>query len=141
MKSWLEENDIEMHSTQNEGKPVVAERFIRTLKNKIYKYRTSVPKNVCIDKSDNIVNKYNNTYYSTIKIKPVDVKSNTYIESSKEINNKNPEFEIGDIVRISRYKNIFAKCYTPNWSEEVFAIKKVKTTVPWTYFIYDLNGE
>ena len=141
MKSWLEENDIEMYSTQNEGKPVVAERFIRTLKNKIYKYRTSVPKNVCIDKSDNIVNKYNNTYYSTIKIKPIDVKSNTYIESSKEINNKNPEFEIGDIVRISRYKNIFVKCYTPNCSEEVFAIKNVKNTVPWTYFIYDLNGE
>ena len=141
MKSWLEENDIEMYSTQNEGKPVVAERFIRTLKNKIYKYRTSVPKNVCIDKSDNIVNKYNNTYYSTIKIKPVDVKSNTYIESNKEINNKNPEFEIGDIVRISRNKNIFAKCYAPNWSEEVFVIKKVKNTVPWIYFIYDLNGE
>ena len=141
MKSWLEENDIEMYSTQNEGKPVVGERFIRTLKNKICKYRTSVPKNVCIDKLDNIVNKYNNTYYSTIKIKPVDVKSNTYIESNKEINNKNPEFEIGDIVRISRNKNIFAKCYAPNWSEEVFVIKKVKNTVPWIYFIYDLNGE
>ena len=141
MKSWLEENDIEMYSTQNEGKPVVGERLIRTLKNKICKYRTSVPKNVCIDKLDNIVNKYNNTYYSTIKIKPVDVKSNTYIESNKEINNKNPEFEIGDIVRISRNKNIFAKCYAPNWSEEVFVIKKVKNTVPWIYFIYDLNGE
>ena len=141
MKSWLEENDIEMYSTQNEGKPVVGERLIRTLKNKICKYRTSVPKNVCIDKLDNIVNKYNNTYYSTIKIKPIDVKSNTYIESSKEINNKNPEFEIGDIVRISRNKNIFAKCYAPNWSEEVFVIKKVKNTVPWIYFIYDLNGE
>ena len=141
MKSWLEENDIEMYSTQNEGKPVVAERFIRTLKNKIYKYRTSLSKNVCIDKLDDIVDKYNNTYHSTIKIKPVDVKSNTYIESSKEINNKNPKFEIGDIVRISRYKNIFAKSYTPNWSEEVFVIKKVKNTVPWTYFIYDLNRE
>ena len=139
MKSWLEENDIEMYSTQNEGKPVVGERLIRTLKNKICKYRTSVPKNVCIDKLDNIVNKYNNTYYSTIKIKPVDVKSNTYIESNKEINNKNPEFEIGDIVRISRNKNIFAKCYAPNWSEEVFVITKLKNTASWTYVISDLN--
>ena len=139
MRSWLEENDIEMYSTHNEGKPIIAERFIRTLKNKIYKYRTSVSKNVCIDKLDDIVDKYNNTYHSASKIKPVDVKSNTYIESSKEINNKNSKFEIGDIVRISRYKNIFAKFYTPNWSKEVFVIKKAKNSVPWTYFIYDLN--
>ena len=123
-------NDIEMYSTHNDGKSIIAERFIRTLKNKIHKYMTSVSKNVYIDKLDDIVNKYNNTYHSTIKIKPVDVKSNTYIESSKEINNKNPKFEIGDIVRISRYKNIFAKSYTPNWSEEVFVIKKVKSTAP-----------
>ena len=119
-----------MYSTHNEGKSVVAERFIRTLKNKIYKYMTSVSKNVYIDKLDDIVNKYNNTYHSTIKMKPVDVKSNTYIDSSKEINNKNPKFKIGDIFRISKYKNIFAKGYTPNWSEEIFLIKKVKNTVP-----------
>ena len=139
MRSRLEENDIEMYSTHNEGKPIIAERFIRTLKNKIYKYRTSVSKNVCIDKLYDIVDKYNNTYHSASKIKPVDVKSNTYIESSKEINNKNSKFVIGDIVRISRYKNIFGKCYTPNWSKEVFVIKKANNSVPWTYFIYDLN--
>ena len=75
-----------MYSTNNEGKSVVAERFIRTLKNKIYKYMTSISKNVYIDKLDDIVNKYNNTYHSTIKMKPVDVKSSTYIDSSKEIN-------------------------------------------------------
>ena len=75
-----------MYSTHNEGKFVVAERFIRTLKNKIYKYMTSVSKNVYIDKLDKIVNKYINTYHSTIKMKPVDVKSNKYIDSSKEIN-------------------------------------------------------
>ena len=74
-------------------------------------------------------------------MKPVDVKWNTYIDSSKEINDKDPKFKIGDIVRISKYKNIFAKGYTPNWSEEVFVIKKVKNTVPWTYIISDLNGE
>ena len=73
-----------MYSTHNEGKSSVAERFIRTLKNKIYKYMTSISKNVCIDKLDDIVDKYNNRYHSTIKTKPVDVKSNTYIDSSKE---------------------------------------------------------
>ena len=132
MKSWLEKNDIELYSTHNEGKYVIAERFIRALKNKIYKNMTSVLKNVHIDKLDDIVNKHNNIYHTTIKMKPVDVKSNTYIDSSKEINNKNPKFNIGDIVRISKHKNIFAKGYTPNWSEEVFVVKKDKNTVPWT---------
>ena len=82
MKSCLEKNAnvcIEMYSTHNEGKSVIAERFIRTLKNKIYKYMTSISKNVYIDKLDDIVNKYNNTYHSTSKIKPVNVKSSTYI--------------------------------------------------------------
>ena len=90
----------------------------------------SVSKNVYIGKSDDIVNNYNNTYHNTIKMKPVNVKSNIYIESSKEINTKNPKFKIGDILRISKYKNIFAKVYVPNWSEEVFLIKKVEKTVP-----------
>ena len=90
----------------------------------------SVSKIVFIDKLDGIVNKYNITYHSTIKMKPVDVKSNTYTESSKEINNKNLKFKIGDTVRISIYKNSFTKVYTPNWSEEVFVSKKVKNTVP-----------
>ena len=90
MKSWLEENNVEMYSTHNEGKSVVAERFIRTLKNKIYKYMTSVSKNVYFDKLDDIVNKYNNIYHNTIKMTPVDVKSSTYIDSSKEINEKDP---------------------------------------------------
>ena len=130
-----------MCSMHNDGKSAVAERFVRTLKNKIYKYMISISKNVSIDKIDDIVNKYNNTYHSTIKKKPVNVKSNTYIDSSKEINDKDHKFKIGDIVRISKCKNIFAKCYTPNWSEEVFGIKKVKNTVPRTYVINYLNGE
>ena len=92
MKSWLEKNGRERYSTHNEGKSVVAERFIRNSKNKTYKYMTSVSKNVCIDKLDDIINKYNNTYHSTNKIKPVDVKSNTYIDSSKEIHDKNPNW-------------------------------------------------
>ena len=108
MKSWLEKNGIEMYSTQNEGKSV-KKKFIRTLKSKIYKYKTSISKYVHIDKLDDIDHKYNNTYHSTIKMKPVDVKSNTYIDYGKEINNKDPKFKIADIVRISKYKNIFAK--------------------------------
>ena len=84
-KKWLKDNDIEMYSKHNEGKSVVAERFIRTLKIKIYKYMTSVSKNVYIDKLDDIVGEYNNTWHRTIKTKPVDVKDNTYIDFKKEV--------------------------------------------------------
>ena len=101
-------------------KIIFAERFIRTLKAKIYKYMTLVLKNVYIDKIDDIVSEYNNTYHGKIKMKPVDVKDNTYIDFEREVNNKNPKFKVGDRVRISKYKNIFTKGYMPNWSEEVF---------------------
>ena len=87
-KKWLKDNDVEMYSIHNEGKSVVAERFIRTLKNKIYKYMTSVSKNAYIDKLDDIVDEYNNTYHRAIKMKPVDVKDNIYIDFQKEVNNK-----------------------------------------------------
>ena len=100
---------------------------------------TSVSKNSFVDKLDDILNKYNNTYHSTIKMKPIDVKSSAYIDSSKEINEEDPKFKISDIVRISKYKKIFAKGYIPNFSEEVFVIKEVKNTVPWMYVISDLN--
>ena len=116
MKSWLEKNDIEMYSMHIEGKFVVAKRFIGTFK-KNCKYTTSVSKNVYIDKLDDIVNKFSNTYHNTIKMKPADVKSNTYVDSSTGINNNNPKFTIGDSVRVSKYRNIFAKDYIPNWSE------------------------
>ena len=102
---------------------------------------TSISKNVCIDKLDGIVNKYNNTHHKTIKMKPTDIKQSTYFESSKETNYQEPKFKTGDIVRILKYKNLFAKGYVPNWSEEVFMIKKVKNTVPLTYVISDLKGE
>ena len=123
-KNWLRDNDIVMYSTHNEGKSVVAERFIRTLKSKIYKYMTSISKNVYIDKLDDKVDEYNNTYHTTIKMKPIDVKDNTYVNADKEINNNDPKFKVGDRVRISKYKNIFTKGYMSNWSEEVFVIKK-----------------
>ena len=122
MKSWLEKINIVMDSTHNEGKSVVAERFIRTIKNKIYKPMTSISKNVYIDKLDDIVNEYNNTKHTTTKMKPIDVKDNTYIDFGKEVNDNDPKLKVGDHVRISKYKNIFAKDYTPNWSEKVFAI-------------------
>ena len=122
-----------MYSTHNWGKSVVAERVYRTLKNKIYKCLNSISKNGYINKLDDIVNKYNNTYHNIIKIKPVDVKSNTYIDSSKEVNDEDHKFKIDDSVRISKYKNVFAKGYVPNWSEEVYVITKTKNTVPWTY--------
>ena len=98
-----------MYLIHNEGKSVVAERFIRTLKTKIYKYMTSISKNVYIDKLDDIVNEYNNTYHTTIKMKPIDVKDDVYIDSKKEVNDKGSKFKVGDHVRISKYKNIFAK--------------------------------
>ena len=102
---------------------------------------TSVSKNVYIDKLDDILNEYNHTYRRTIKMKSVDVKDNTYIEFSKKVNGKDPKFKVGDRVRISKQKNIFAKRYTPNSSEEVFVITKFKSTVSQKYVINDLNGE
>ena len=91
---------------------------------------TSIPQNVYINKLDDIVDEYNSTYHRAIKMKPVDVKDNTYINFEKEVNNKDPKFKVGDYVRISKYKNIFAKGYMPNWSEEAFIISRIKNTVP-----------
>ena len=127
-----------MHLIHNQGKYVVAERFIRTLKTEIYKYMTSISRNVYIYKLDDIVNEYNNIY-KTIKMKPVDVKNDTYIDSNKEVHDKDPKFKAGDHVRTSKCKNVLANGYNPNWSEEVFLIKEVKNTVSWTYVINDLN--
>ena len=133
-----------MYSTRNEGKSIVAEKFISILKYKIYKYMISISKNVYIDKFNDIVNEYNNTYHRTINMKPIDVKDNTYINIDKEVNNKDPKFKVGDHVRISKYKKIFAKGYTPNWSDEIFVIKIIKNTVPYCsiliHVINDLNG-
>ena len=135
MKSWLQDNNIEMYSIHDEGKSVVAERFIRT---KMYKYMNSIS-NVYTDKLDDTVNKYNT--YSTIKMKPIDIKDNTYTDFSKKCNDKDPKFQVCHHVRISKYNKIFAKGYTPNWSEEVFITKKVKNTVPWPYVINNFSGE
>ena len=130
-----------MYSTHNEGKSVVAERFIRTLKKKIYKDMTAISKSVYFNVLNDIVDEYNNTYHKTIKMKPVDVKSDSFSEYNEEFNEIDPKFEVKDHVRISKYKNIFAKGCAPNWSEEIFVVKKIKNTVPWTYVISDLNNE
>ena len=124
-----------MHSSCNEGKYLFAERFIKTLKNKIYKYMTSISNNVYIDNLDGTINECNNTYRWTVKIKPIDVKTSTYINFEVENNDKYTKFKVGDHVRISKYRNIFAKSYTPNFSSEAFMIKKVKSTVTWTFII------
>ena len=117
-----------------------SERFIRTLKNKFYECMTSVSKNVHIDKLDDRVSKYNNTYYRTIKMKPADVKPSMFIDFNNENNKEGSKFKVGDHARISEYKNIFAKGYVPNWSEDIFVIAKVKSTFPWIYVISDLKG-
>ena len=138
-EKWLSDNDINMNSTYKEGKSVVAETFIRTLKNKLYKHMTATGKNVYYV-LDDVVNKYSNTKHSTIKMKPIDVKNNkrVYID---EHNEKDSKLNVGDRARISRYKNIFAKGYAPNWSSEIFIVNKINDTVPCTYNLKDLNDE
>ena len=139
-KKWLLDNDIIMYSTYNEGKSVVAERFIRTLKNNLYKHMTATGKNVYYDVLDDLVNKYNNTKHSTIKIKLIYVRDNNKRVYIDEHNEKDSRFKVGDRVRISKFKNIFAKGYTPNWSKEII-VDKINDTVPYMYNLKDLNDE
>ena len=158
-KKWLSDNDIIMCSTFNEGKSVVAERFIRTLKNKLYKHMTTTGKNVYYDVLDDVVNEYNNTKHNTIKMKPKDVKNDAAELSSLErttkscaiIRNKivyidehtekSARYNVGDRVRIPKFKNIFAKGYTPNWSRQILIVDKINDTVPYTYNLKDLIDE
>ena len=130
-----------MYSTCNEGKSVFAERFIRTLKNKIFKHMTAISKHVYFDVLDDIVDEYNNTVHKTIKMKPVDVTRDSYVKYNENSYKKDCKFKAGDHVRISKQKNIFTKGYNPNWSEEIFVISKIKNAIPWEYVINDLNGE
>ena len=140
-KDFLKINNIEIHSTYNERKSAAAERFIRTLKNKIFKHMTYISKNVYFDVLYDILDKYNNTVHRTIKMIPIDVTGDCYGEYNEDFNKKVSKFKVGDHVRISKHKNIFAKGYAPNWSEEVFVVIKITNTVPWTYVINNLSGE
>ena len=129
IKSWLERNNIEMYSTHNEGKSVIAERSIKALKNKIDKHMNLVSKNVYINKLDDTVNKYINTYQSTIKTKPSDVKSSTYIEKLK--------LKLDILLEYQNIKVFLQKGTVQNWSEGIF----VNDTLPWTYVINDLKDK
>ena len=102
---------------------------------------TAISENVYFDVLDDIVNNHNNTVHRTIKMKPIDVTDDSYAEQNENFNKKDHKFKVGDHVRISKYKNMFPKGYSPNWSEEVFVVSKIKNTVPWTYAASDLNGE
>ena len=102
---------------------------------------TAVSKNIYFDVLDYIFDRYNNTVHRTIKIKPIDVTGDSYADYNEDFNKKYPKFNISDHLRISTYKNVFAKGYTPNWSEEVFVVTKIKNTVSWSYVFSDLNGE
>ena len=114
-KMFLKINNIEMYSTYNEQKSVVAERFIRTLKKKIFKHMLSISKNIYFDVLDDIVNKYNDTVHRTTKMKPIDVISDSYAEYNEDSNETKSKRKVGDHVKISKYKNTFAKGYTQNW--------------------------
>ena len=140
-EKWLSDDNIIMYSTYNEGKSVVAERFIRTFKNKLYKHMAATGKKVYYDVLDDVVNKYNNTKHSTIKMKPIDVGDNNKRVYIDEHNEKDSRVKVGDRVRISKFKNIFVKGYAPNWSSEIFIVDKVNDTVPYTYNLQDLNNE
>ena len=102
---------------------------------------TAISENIYFDVFNDIVNKYSNTIHRTIKMKPIEVSDDSYAKYNEDFNKKNPKFKVGDHGRISKYKNIFAKGYASNWSEEVFVVSKIKNTAPWTYVISDLNGE
>ena len=134
-------NNIEIYSTYNERQSFVAERFIKTLKNKIFKHMAAVSKNVCFDVLDDVAITYNNTVQRTIKMTPTEVTSDSYAKYNEDSNEKDPKFRVGDRARISKYKNIFTKGYTPNWSEENFVVSKIKDRVPWTYVISHLNDK
>ena len=121
--------------TYNEGKSVDAERFTRTLKNELQIYDFNIKK-VHVDKVDDLVNRYSNTYHQTIKMKLVDVKSKTYIQFNRENNNK-----VCNHVTISKHKDLAAKGHVPNWSVKVFVIEEIKNNVTWAYINGDLNGE
>ena len=137
----MKENNIEMYWTYNEGKSVVTERFIKTLKNKIFKHITAVSKNVYFDVLDDTVDNNNNTFHRIIEMKPIDVKSDCYAEYNVDSNEKDPKFKVDDHIRLLRKKNVFAKGYTPNWSEEIFFISKIKNSIPWIYVVNGLNCE
>ena len=141
MESWLQDNYIEVYSTNNEWKSVVAERLFGTFKDRTTYFLTSLLRKAYTNKSNNIVNGYNNIYDMTIKMKSVDVKPSTYIDLGLKYTEEDPTFEVKHHVRTKKKKKVFGKWYTQNWLEEGFVIKKMKNTVPWIYLIERLNEQ
>ena len=131
MKSCLQDSDVALYSTYNEGKFVVDERLVRTLKNKSYKYISSISQNVYIDKLYDIVNEYNNTHHKY----SASVKFSTYIDFGIKNNSKDPIFKVDDHVKYQNKETFLPNGYTPNWSAEIFVIKQVKVTVLWAYLM------
>ena len=138
MKEWLDNKDILMYSTYKEGKSVIAERFIKILKAKIYKKMTATDSNFYLPYFNKFIDQYNNTYRHSINKKPVNADYSALTEKI-QTNPKAPKFKVNDGVRITKYKNIFSKGYTENWSREVLFIA-LKTN-PWIYRIKDVSGE
>ena len=141
LKRFLKINNNEMHSTYNEGKSVVAERFIRTLKNKIFKHMTAISKNVYFDVLDDIVNKYNNTVHRSIKMKPIDVISDSYAEYNQDSKKKkNTNLKLVIMLGFQNTKTFLLK--DPfKIGQKFLLLAKIKNTVLWTYMISDSNGE
>ena len=140
-KDFLKINNIEMYSTYSQGKSVVAKRFIRNLKNKVFKHMTAISKNVYFDVLNDIVNKYNNTVHKTIKMKPIDVKNDSYAEYNENSNKKGPKFKVDDCVRIQNTKTFLLKDILQIGQKRFLVLIKIKNTVPWTYVVSDLNGK
>ena len=141
--------DIELYSTENEEKSSIAERWIRTMKEKMFKYFTDYNTNKYIDVLPDLVTNYNNTVHSSTKLTPRDasmkknkltVWRNLYPDRYK-INRQNPKFSVGDRVRITKKKKVFEKGYTTRWTEEIFIIKEIRETNPITYKLKDLQEE
>ena len=130
MSEWLENNNILIFLTYNEGKSVITERFIKTLKAKIYKKTTANDSKTYLSYLNKMIDQYNNTYHHSINKKPINADYSALTEPN-ETNSKVPKFKVNDEVRIAKYKNIFIKGYTENWSREIFIIDSVLKTNPW----------
>ena len=130
MSEWLENNDIFIFLTYNEGKSVITERFIKTLKAKIYKKTTANDSKTYLSYLNKMIDQYNNTYHHSTNKKPINADYSALTEPN-ETNSKVPKFKVNDEVRIAKYKNIFIKGYTENWSREIFIIDSVLKTNPW----------
>lgn len=145
---WLQSKNISIYSTFNEGKAVVIERFNRTMKARMWKYFTAHDTKKYINILDKLIDQYNNNYHSSIKMTPVEASKKNNEEAVRNslygkinIKQKKAKFKIGDRVRIYRYKSVFEKGYTPNWTTEIFEVYKIQYTIPTTYLIKDLSGE